>query len=40
MQLFSRPDRTSRLLKTFRANFLFLISDGAYPPHRQQRLYQ
>jgi hypothetical protein len=40
MRLFNRPDRTGRLLKAFRTNFLFLISDGAYPPHRQQRLYQ
>jgi hypothetical protein len=39
MQLFNRSDRTRRLLKAFRTNFLFLISDGAYPPHRQQRLY-
>ncbi|MGB9753569.1 hypothetical protein [Roseiflexus castenholzii] len=40
MQLFNRPDRTRRLLHAFRTNFLFLISDGAYPPHRQQRLYR
>jgi hypothetical protein len=40
MQLFNRPDRTRRLLNAFRTNFLFLISDGAYPPHRQQRLYR
>lgn len=40
MQLFDRPDRTRRLLSAFRANFLFMISDGAYPPHRQQRLYR
>lgn len=40
MQLFNHSDRTRRLLKAFRTNFLFLISDGAYPPHRQQRLYQ
>ena len=39
MRLFNRPDRTGRLQKAFRTNFLFLISDGAYPPHRQQRLY-
>lgn len=30
---------TQRRLKMFRANFRFLISDGIYPPHRQQRLY-
>ena len=30
---------TQRRLKMFRANFRFLISDGSYPPHRQQRLY-
>lgn len=37
----STPEKKrQRLLDGFRKNFLFLISDGSYPPHRQQRLYQ
>ncbi len=39
MPIFSR-DRDLQKLERFRHNFLFLISDGAYPPHRQQRLFQ
>jgi hypothetical protein len=38
MLIFSRdPDLQN--LERFRQNFLFLIADGAYPPHRQQRLF-
>ncbi|MBS1967926.1 MAG: hypothetical protein JST60_19345 [Chloroflexi bacterium SZAS-1] len=33
-------DPQLRKLEMFRQNFLFLISDGTYPPHRQQRLFQ
>jgi hypothetical protein len=37
---FSIVQTARRSLKAFRTNFLFLISDGVYPPHRQQRLCQ
>lgn len=36
----SHEKKRQRLLDGFRKNFLFLISDGSYPPHRQQRLFQ
>lgn len=41
MPFFSAPERAhQKKLDQFRENFRFLISDGAYPPHRQQRLFQ
>ena len=41
MAFLHNPERAHRKqLDQFRANFLHLISDGAYPPHRQQRLFQ
>lgn len=39
MPIFPRNAELQKL-EQFRKNFLFLISDGAYPPHRQQRLFQ
>lgn len=40
MSLFSSPERElKRRLDMFKANFLHLISDGHYPPHRQNRLF-
>lgn len=41
MHFFPSPEKElKRKLEMFRANFRYLTSDGAYPPQRQQRLFQ